>query len=80
MQLISKAINRPVTTLMAFSAVVLVGAISLFNLPVNLMPDVDFPILTVETRIAGYLPQEVESLITKPIENYRSVRTKGSSQ
>ena len=85
MQITSKAINRPVTTLMAFSAVVLVGAISLFNLPVNLLPDVDFPVLTVETRIAGYLPQEVESLITKPIEelvntmnNVRSVGSKSS--
>jgi len=83
MHITSKAIKRPITTLMTFTAVVLVGTVSLFNLPVNLLPDVDLPVLTIETGIPGYLPQEVESIITKPIEdlvstmnNVRSVRSK----
>jgi HAE1 family hydrophobic/amphiphilic exporter-1 len=85
MSITSRAINRPVTTLMAFIAVVLIGTISLFNIPVDLLPDVDFPVLTVETQIPGYLPQEVESIITKPIEdlvntmnNVRSVSSSSS--
>jgi HAE1 family hydrophobic/amphiphilic exporter-1 len=69
MHLSEIAIKRPVTTLMTFAAVVMVGAISLISLPIDLLPDVDFPVLTVETTIPGYLPQEIESLITKPIED-----------
>jgi hydrophobic/amphiphilic exporter-1 (mainly G- bacteria), HAE1 family len=69
MHITSLAIKRPITTIMTFAAVVLVGAISLISLPVDLLPDVDFPVLTVETTLPGYLPQEVETLITKPIED-----------
>jgi len=48
--------------------VLLFGAISLFDLPVDLLPDVNLPVLTIETRIPGYSPSEVENIITKPVE------------
>jgi HAE1 family hydrophobic/amphiphilic exporter-1 len=68
MNLTSLAINRPITTLMVSLAFLLFGIISLINLPVDLLPDVNLPVMTVETRVPGYSPPEVENIITKPIE------------
>ncbi|MCK4821730.1 efflux RND transporter permease subunit, partial [bacterium] len=56
------------TTLMICSAVLLFGTISLFNVPLDLLPDINFPVITIDTRISGYSPPEVENWITKPIE------------
>jgi HAE1 family hydrophobic/amphiphilic exporter-1 len=49
-------------------AVLLFGLISLFNLPVDILPDVNFPVITIHTGIPGYSPVEVENTITKPVE------------
>ena len=68
MNITRTAINRPVTTLMLCITVLIFGAISLFDLPVDLLPDVNLPVLTVETRMPGYSPLEVENIITKPVE------------
>jgi hydrophobic/amphiphilic exporter-1 (mainly G- bacteria), HAE1 family len=68
MNLTSMAIRRPVTTGMLCLAILIFGTLSLFSVPVDLLPDVNFPVITVETRIAGYSPIEVENLITKPVE------------
>jgi len=85
MNITSLAIKKPITTLMVSLAILLFGVISLFHLPVDLLPDVNFPIMTVETEIPGYSPPEVESTITKPIEemvgtmnNVRAVRSVSS--
>jgi HAE1 family hydrophobic/amphiphilic exporter-1 len=48
--------------------VVLLGAISLTRLPVDLMPDVSFPSITVRVSYQGVGPLEMEELITRPIE------------
>ena len=68
MNITSIAIKRPITTLMICSAVLIFGTISLFNVPLGLLPDVTFPVIAIETRISGYSPSEVENVITKPIE------------
>ena len=65
----SASIARPVTTVMITAAVLLLGTLSFFNLPLDLFPDVNFPVLTVETRLPGYSSPEIENLITKPIES-----------
>ncbi|MEM9172357.1 MAG: efflux RND transporter permease subunit [Pseudomonadota bacterium] len=62
------ATGRPITVLMLFLAVVMFGAVSLSRLSVNLLPDLSYPTLTVRTELTGAAPQELESLITKPIE------------
>jgi multidrug efflux pump subunit AcrB len=49
-------------------AVVLFGLVSFQRLPINLLPDLSYPSLTVETRLSGAAPVEVESLITRRIE------------
>ncbi len=62
------SIRRPVTTTMVFLAVVLLGFISLRRLSVDLLPDIGYPRLSVVTRFPGVAPEEMESLITAPLE------------
>ena len=62
------AIKRPVTIKMAVLAVLLLGLISLSRLPQELFPAVEYPQVTIATTYKGAAPQEVESLITKLIE------------
>lgn len=62
------AIHRPVTMFMVSSIVILLGVISLTRLPVDLMPDVSFPSLTVRVGYAGVGPVEIEELIVRPLE------------
>jgi HAE1 family hydrophobic/amphiphilic exporter-1 len=62
------AIRRPITIYMLTAVAVLLGAISFMRLPVDLMPDIEFPTLTVFTEYAGVAPEEIENLITRPVE------------
>src|SRR5215204_6324138 len=62
------AIERPVTMFMLSGVIVLIGAVSLARLPVDLMPDVSYPSITVRVGYAGVGPLEVEELVTRPIE------------
>ncbi|HMB53112.1 MAG TPA: efflux RND transporter permease subunit, partial [Thermoanaerobaculia bacterium] len=62
------AVRRPVATVMFFLIVVLLGGIAFFRLPVDLMPEVTYPTLTVRTDYPNVGPQEVEDLITRPVE------------
>ena len=62
------AIERPVTMFMLSAVIVLLGAISLVRLPVDLMPDVTYPSITVRVQYAGVGPAEMEELIVRPLE------------
>ncbi|MCL4811772.1 MAG: efflux RND transporter permease subunit [Vicinamibacteraceae bacterium] len=62
------AIHRPVTMFILSAVIVLLGAISLIRLPVDLMPDVSFPSLTIRVSYAGVGPREMEEIVTRPIE------------
>ena len=62
------ALRRPVTTLMVFVAVSLIGIISAALLPLELFPDIRFPGLQVRIPYAGSTPDEVEELIARPAE------------
>ena len=62
------AAGRPVTLSMTALAVVIFGLVALGRLPVSLLPDVSYPTLTVEARMPGAAPIEIENLLTKPIE------------
>ena len=62
------AIHRPVTMFMISAVITLLGAISLTRLPVDLMPDVSFPSITVRVNYQGVGPLEMEELVTRPIE------------
>ena len=62
------ALRRPVTTLMTFIAVSLIGLIAMWLLPLELFPDIRFPGIQVTIPYAGSTPEEVEQLITRPAE------------
>jgi HAE1 family hydrophobic/amphiphilic exporter-1 len=62
------ALRRPVTTLMTFVAVSLIGIIATTMLPLELFPDIRFPGIAINIPYAGSTPEEVEQLITRPAE------------
>lgn len=68
MRLAKVSIDRPVTTIMFYLAVALLGFISLRQLSVDLLPDISYYRLSVVTRFPGVAPEEIESLITAPLE------------
>lgn len=68
MGLPSFSIKRPVTTVMIFAGVALFGVISLLKLPQELFPPITYPQLTVVTTYENAAPEEIETLITKPVE------------
>ena len=62
------AVRRPVTMSMISISVVLLGIVALSRLPVDLMPDVTFPSLTVTVEYPDVGPLEMEELVTRPLE------------
>src|ERR671912_1175262 len=62
------AIERPVTMFMLSGVIILIGGVSLARLPVDLMPDVSYPSITVRVQYQGVGPLEMEELVTRPIE------------
>ncbi|HZK38224.1 MAG TPA: efflux RND transporter permease subunit [Clostridia bacterium] len=68
MNLSSLAVKRPVMITMIVLVIVLLGAISLNRLPIDLFPEIELPIAVVFTSYTEAGPQEVENLVTKPIE------------
>jgi len=64
----SFATSRPVAILVVFLAAFVFGVLSLFRLPLTLMPELTYPTLTVRTEYAGAAPEEVENDVSRPIE------------
>ena len=68
MSLSQLSVRRPVTTYMAVLIVLVLGAVSYFKIPVELMPEITFPTVTINTQYENVNPQEIETLVTEPIE------------
>jgi HAE1 family hydrophobic/amphiphilic exporter-1 len=68
MGLIDFSLRRRVTISMAAVALVLFGLVAFGRLSINLLPDLSYPSITVETKLQGAAPAEVEALLTRPIE------------
>ncbi|HDP94841.1 MAG TPA: efflux RND transporter permease subunit [Candidatus Aminicenantes bacterium] len=66
------SIRRPVFTVMLVLAIVAVGLVSLGRLPIDLMPDITFPTLSIMTSYENTGPEEIEQIITRPIEEAMS--------
>ncbi len=69
MKLSEVAVKRPVFTTMMMAALLVLGLFSYYELPVDLFPDVEFPITTVQTVYAGASAETVESEVTIKIED-----------
>lgn len=69
MSIYKTAINKPVTTILIFVAVIVIGLFSLSKLPIDQFPEMEPPYITVMTTYAGASASEVETNVTKLIEN-----------
>ena len=69
MKLSDIAVNRPVTTVVVFIAIVVLGVYSLGRLAIDLIPDISFPVIYVWSEYPGVAPEEVEENLTKVLEN-----------
>ncbi len=69
MSIYSNAVKKPITTLMIFAAVMVFGIYSLVHLPIDLYPDIEFPSITVFTTYGGASAADIETNISKPIED-----------
>src|SRR5688572_27613401 len=63
------AITRPVFILMVISAMVVLGLVSFFRLNAELFPNINVPVVTISTTYAGASPDDVDRLITQPIQD-----------
>ena len=68
MTLVDICIRRPVATTMFIAFLVVLGWFSYRQLSVDLYPNVDFPITAVTTTLSGASVEEMESSVTKPLE------------
>lgn len=68
MNLPSLSIKRPIFIICIFSLMLVLGIMSMFRMPVDLFPDVTFPTIFVQTVYPGASPQDMEKLVSKPIE------------
>ena len=66
------SVRRPVLTVMASLIVIIVGGVSLSRLSIDLMPDITYPTLSISTEYENAGPEEVEELITRPVEEAMS--------
>ncbi|HUH90516.1 MAG TPA: efflux RND transporter permease subunit, partial [Lysobacter sp.] len=62
------SLRRPVTTIMLFVSMVVIGLIAAVRLPLEALPDVSAPFLFVQLPYAGSTPEEVERNILRPVE------------
>ncbi len=68
MKITELSVRRPILTTMMVAALVVLGVFSYLRLGVDLFPNVEFPFVVVQTTLRGAGPEEIESSVTKPIE------------
>ena len=66
--MVRAAVRRPVATAMVFLGLVLIGVVSLQRIPVDLLPEINYPRLSAVTRYADIQAEDVERLVTIPLE------------
>ena len=68
MSMVRTIVSRPVTIFIIFALLVGLGFFALANLPIDLYPEINPPILVVYTSYTGGSPEEVERSVTRPLE------------
>ena len=69
------SIKRPITTIMCFVSLFVVGLIAAFRLPLEALPDVSAPFMFVQLPYSGSTPEEVERTILRPAEEALATMT-----
>ncbi|GAG08088.1 unnamed protein product, partial [marine sediment metagenome] len=72
MRLPEFSVRRPVTTLMTFLVVIIIGGVCLWQLPIDMLPEMDIPVITVITTYEGAAPEDVEAKVTDTLEQFLS--------
>ncbi len=73
MNLAEPFIRRPVATTLLAAAVLLVGIVAYFTLPVSALPNVDFPTVQVSASLPGASPETMASNVATPLERQFSL-------
>jgi len=68
MNIAKASVSRPVLTTVIFIIIILLGIVSFMRLSIDMMPEVEYPTLTVMTSYGNVGPEEIEESITRPIE------------
>ena len=89
MSMVKTVVSRPTTIFIIFALLIGLGLFAMINLPVDLYPEINFPILAVFTSYTGAGPEEVERSVTRlleatlssvsGLENVTSMSSKGLS-
>ncbi len=66
--MIRTAIRRPMAVAMTFIAIAATGIVSFIKIPLELLPDVEYPRLTIRAPWPGASPEVVEAFLTAPLE------------
>ena len=61
-------VQRPILTFIIFLIVIILGFVSLTRLPIDLMPEITYPTISVVTSYENVGPKEIEEQVTRPIE------------
>ncbi|MFB1051563.1 efflux RND transporter permease subunit [Paraliobacillus sp. JSM ZJ581] len=69
MKLVDQSVKRPVGVIMIVLAIIALGIISVRNLAIDLMPEIDFPVAVVAVNYPDAAPEEVEKQVSQPIES-----------
>lgn len=69
MKLAKLSVQRPIAMSMVIFLVLILGVVSLRNMTVDLFPELTFPVAAVAVTYEGAGPEEIENLVTGPIEN-----------
>jgi HAE1 family hydrophobic/amphiphilic exporter-1 len=90
MNITQTAVKRPIATTMVFLIIIVLGIMSLRFLPIDLLPDIEYTRLSINTLYPNVGPEEIETIITDKIENaiasvpnleeVRSTSSEGRSQ
>ncbi len=69
MSITKVAVNRPIATTMVFLIIIVLGIMGFRFLPVDLLPPIDYPRLSISTSYPNVGPEEIETIITDKVEN-----------
>ncbi|GAB5558657.1 MAG: efflux RND transporter permease subunit [Synoicihabitans sp.] len=69
MRVTETAVKRPIATMMVFLIIITLGATGFRYLPIDLLPPIEFPSITVAVDYPGVGPEEMEQIVTRTVEN-----------
>lgn len=63
------SVKRPIATMMVFLIIIVLGVMGFRYLPVDLLPQIEYPMLSIRTNYPNVGPEEIEKIITDRVEN-----------